>query len=64
MCRPNPRSYRPEPHELTEYDLELLREARELIFKVYEYHYGDSKMRKEICRLETILNKIESLKNI
>lgn len=48
-------------HEIGEYDKELLTKAKELIVKVYEYHYGDSYMRKEIKRLETIINKIDAL---
>lgn len=48
-------------HELGEYDKRKLQEARELILKVYEYHSGDSYMRKEIKRLETIILKIDYL---
>lgn len=52
------------PHALEEYDLELLAQARKLLLKVYEYHYGDSYMRKELGRLGTIIKKLEALYNI
>lgn len=65
MCYPRPpKKYLPEPHELGEYDLKMLEQAKQLVLKVYEYHYGDSYMRKEIRRLETIISKIDSLKDI
>ena len=48
-------------HKLGEYDKKKLKEARDIIEKVYCYHYGDSYMRKEITRLETILAKIDYL---
>ncbi len=48
-------------HKIDEYDATLLREAKQRINVVYNYHYGDSKMRTEIRRLETILNKIDQL---
>lgn len=48
-------------HTIDEYDITLLREAKQRIMVVYTYHYGDSKMRTEIRRLETILNKIDQL---
>lgn len=48
-------------HKLEEYDKQLLVEAKRLINIVYTYHYGDSYMRKEIKRLETILSKIDAL---
>lgn len=48
-------------HKLSEYDFEQLKQARYLIQKVYEYHYGDSLMKKEIKRLETIIAKIDYL---
>lgn len=48
-------------HKLGEYDKEKLQEAKKLIEKVYEYHYGDSYMQKEIKRLETIIAKIDYL---
>jgi hypothetical protein len=45
------------------YDLEHIEKAKQLITKVYEYHYGDSKMRGEVRRLETIIAKIDFLLN-
>lgn len=45
------------------YDLEHIEKAKQLLTKVYEYHYGDSKMRREILRLETIIAKIQFLQN-
>lgn len=48
-------------HSIDEYDVTLLREARQRIMAVYTYHYGDSKMRTEIRRLEAIINKIDLL---
>ena len=48
-------------HKLSEYDFRQLIQARDLILRVYYYHYGDSYMQKEIKRLETILNKIDQL---
>ena len=50
-------------HRLDEYDKEQLKKAKDLIEKIYNYHYGDSYMRSEIKRLETILSKIEHLIN-
>ena len=65
MSYPHPtKKYLPEPHKLCEYDLELIEKARKLLFQVYEYHYGDSYMQKEVRRLETIISKINSLKEI
>lgn len=48
-------------HKLDEYDKEQLKKAKNLIDKVYTYHYGDSYMRKEIKRLETIITKIDAV---
>lgn len=50
-----------ELHKLEEYDRQQLLKAKDLINKVYTYHYGDSYMRKEIKRLETILSKLDFL---
>ena len=50
-------------HKLDEYDQEQLKKAKSLLVKVYEYHYGDSYMKSEIKRLETIIAKIEVLQN-
>lgn len=48
-------------HKLDEYDKRMLKEARDTIYAVYEFHYGDSYMRSEVQRLETIINKIDFL---
>ena len=48
-------------HKFDECDFEQMQKARELILKVYEYHYGDSKMQSEIKRLETIISKLDYL---
>lgn len=48
---------------LTEYDLVQLKKARKEINQIYEYHYGDSRMRKELNRLETIIEKLDYLIN-
>lgn len=48
-------------HKLGEYDKEQLLKARALICNVYEHHYGDSYMRKETERFETIISKLDSL---
>ena len=50
-------------HELGEYDRDKLKNARRDILSVYEYHFGDSYMRSEIQRLETIIRKIDHLLN-
>ena len=52
------------PHTLGEYDQQQLEAAKQLILKVYNYHYGDSYMRKELGRLETIIAKLEALQNL
>ena len=52
------------PHVFGEYDLEQLAKARKHLQKVYDYHYGDSYMRKELGRLETIITKLDELQNI
>lgn len=48
-------------HSLGEYDKEQLLKARQIIDKIYNYHYGDSYMRSEVNRLETILRKLNQL---
>lgn len=48
-------------YELEEYDLRALREARQRIMVVYNYHYGAPRSRGVIKRIETILAKIDSL---
>lgn len=50
-------------HRIGEYDKNLLQEAEDKVMRVYTYHYGDSKMRTPIRRLETILKKIDQLLN-
>ena len=52
------------PHVFGEYDLQQLEQAKKLLSKVYEYHYGDSYMRKELGRLKTVINKLEDLQKI
>lgn len=44
--------------KLGEYDLEKLREAKNLIKKVYEYNYDSSSLSK---RLYTVLNKLDEV---
>jgi hypothetical protein len=51
-------------HHLEEYDRIKIKEAIHAIEIVYTYHYGDSYMRKELNRLETILKKLEELKSL
>ena len=48
-------------YKLEEYDLRLLREARQKITTVYNYHYSAPRSRGVIKRLETILAKIDRL---
>ena len=50
-------------HKLDEYDLRKLEEAKRIIEKIYFYHYGDSLMRGDIKRLETIIRKIQYLQD-
>lgn len=50
-------------HEFGEYDLEQLEKAKNHLMKVYEYHYGDSKMKSQLNRLETIIIKLEYLQD-
>lgn len=40
------------------FDLNLLKEARKNIATVYEFNYGSTDFKKEVKRLETILNKL------
>lgn len=51
-------------HYFDHYDQDQLEKAKQLLMKVYEYHYGDSKMRSKIKRLETIIAKLETLQNL
>lgn len=48
-------------YKLEEYDVRLLREARQKITVVYNYHYGAPRSRGVIKRIETILAKIDRL---
>ena len=48
-------------YKLEEYDVKALREARQRIMVVYNYHYGAPRSRGVIKRIETILAKIDSL---
>ena len=48
-------------YKLEEYDLRALREARQRIMVVYNYHYGARRSRSVIKRFETILAKIDRL---
>ena len=48
-------------YKLEEYDLRALREARQRIMVVYNYHYGAPRAGSTIKRLETILAKIDYL---
>lgn len=50
-------------HTFDAYDMEQLDKAKQILEKVYEYHYGDSLMRGQVKRLETIIKKIEHLQN-
>ena len=48
-------------YKLEEYDYRALREARQRIMIVYNYHYGEANARGVISRIETIVNKIDYL---
>lgn len=48
-------------YKLDAYDCTILREARQQIMRVYDYHYGACRSRGVMKRLETILAKIDSL---
>lgn len=49
--------------DFVEYDHNLLEKARRLLIKVYEYNFGDPKMKSKVKRLETIIKKLEELLN-
>lgn len=51
-------------HDFDQYDHDQLEKAKQLLIKVYEYHYGDSKMQSKVKRLETIIAKLETLQNL
>ena len=48
-------------HEFNEYDFEQFEKARKHLMEVLNYHYGDSYMRSEVNRLETIIKKLDYL---
>lgn len=48
-------------HDFDEYDEMKFKEAKDILNRIYEYHYGDSYMRSKLNRLNTILKKIEQL---
>lgn len=48
-------------HEFDEYDLDQMEKARKMLIKVYEFHYGDSRMRSQLKRLETVIGKLDNL---
>ena len=48
-------------NKIEEFDLRKLREAKKLVQEVYEYYYGAPGMKKEVSRLEMIMNKIDFL---
>lgn len=48
-------------YTLEEYDIRALREARQRIKVVYDYHYGAPRSRWVIKRIETILRKLDDL---
>ncbi len=45
------------------FDRARIEEARRLLYKVYEYNYGDPSAKKEVSRLDTIIRKIDQLLN-
>ena len=48
-------------YKLQEYDFKALREARQRIMVVYNYHYGAPNASRVVKRIETILDKIDYL---
>lgn len=48
-------------YKLEEYDIQMLREAKRQIMKVYNYHYGARRSGPVIRRIETVLNKLDAL---
>lgn len=46
------------------FDKGRLEEARKLLWKVYEYNYGDPSCRREVNRLATIIGKLDELMNL
>ena len=45
-------------HSITPYDINILKQCKEQLDKVYAYYYGDSVNRNFDKRLETISNKL------
>ena len=48
-------------YKLDEYDYQALREAKQRIMVVYNYHYGAPRSKGVVKRLETILGKLDQL---
>lgn len=48
-------------HDFDEYDELQFAKAKDILNRIYEYHYGDSYMRGKLNRLNTIITKIEQL---
>lgn len=46
------------------YDDAKLQKAKRLLLEVYEYYYGDPAWKRQVNRLETIIQKLEELENI
>lgn len=51
-------------NKFDQYDHDQLEKAKQLLIKVYEYHYGAPGMASKIKRLETIIAKLETLQNL
>ena len=49
--------------EFEEYDMNKINKAKQLLVEVYGYYYGFSPMNRKVKRLETIIKKIDELKN-
>lgn len=47
-----------------EYDTEMIKLSRKVLFMVYEQNFGDPSLRCEIDRLATIIGKIDQLMNL
>lgn len=46
---------------LSEYDIKELKKANKILLKVLEYNYCDTKLRREVNRLDTIVIKLSQL---
>lgn len=44
-------------------DLIKLKEAELKLQEVYDYNFGDYKMRRELAKLQTIISKLQALQN-